>query len=1071
MTTQGRWWSRARRARLAGVVAFLGLVAPEHEALADAADPEPEARAQAEAEPEDLASFPRGAESPTAASEDAMPPSPWTGRTLGEIDLRLPEGELDRELQYLVEPRVGEPYDPQAVARTLALFYRLDRFDGVEAWVGERSDGSLLLQFRLSPRPRIAGVRFEGVGPAERAGVRAAMSRGRGDPYAPGDEERIALDATRWYRDEGWREVRVRARVERPRGGGRRVVLHVTPGVRDRIAEVRFPTGDLAAFGDRATQSFLPAELKPGRPYRERDLAPAVERVLKRFRQRGHVQARLLAGAAADGAARVPIPVERIASGRVRIRLPIDPGPLGEVEFEWTGKAPPNFGRAALLDTIGWSSAGSLSTAFAEDAAERLVRRLQTQGYLDATVQWTLEDDVSPRVEARTAAWKRPLAARARRLGFRLDAGPLVRLYERDVQVDGNRFATDREIRRVLWDASPTVLGHRDRLWSLLGFDIYRHFFTEAEMSAAASVLTDWYRARGFLAATVNWTHTVRESARAGARPSVHLSLRIEEGARTYVDALVIEGLPAGEEGALPPWRRSVEGAPYNPAVLDELSGTVREYLGNRGHADVIVTAQTEPGTTADRVRVVLRLERVGTRRFGTVLVRGNRTTQSSFIRREVEGGGVASGRTFHLSALAGAQERLLRTGLFEGIELQTIDAGGPLRDVEVVVRERDRFHFALGGGISWPDDGPRLSGEARLRNLDGRGLSLWARGRFGIDWAYIFQPELIPQPDYRASVGLDFPHLPGAGLQGALTAILHEQIDESTYRIDRSSIALGLAWRRLPNLDIDARVELQQRAPVRVDPAVRLHPEADQPVTRFWKDADTLVLFGLNLAFDLRDDRFNPRRGLFFSFAADSTPGALLAEAPAFGRAQGRLVGWIPFGDVDAGLQLEGAAGVAWSYDGSLPPVEWRFRLGGTSTVRGYALDALGANGERPGVLAEESLLSAGHPARSVPVGGNAFYRYSAQLQLPLPGLRAFRLVLFHDAGNTVLYGDLPSGVRSSLDTPLWWSVGLGLRRTTPIGPLRIDLGLRPDRIADLARGAAVLGDVVRVHFAVGAL
>lgn len=1041
----------------------------------------------------------------------AQSPASWTGRTVDEVVFVAPPVEDLDELAALVEQRAGASYDPQAVARSLALLYRLDRFEEVEAWLEERAGGGLRLRFELLASPRIGEIVLDGVGPGEGPGVRAALSRARGDRYATGDEDRLALDAARWYRAEGWLDAEAQAVVATPRGGARRIRITVAPGQRYRISEVRFPGGELQVLSDRQLQRFLPPELRPGRPWRERDLQGAVERVLNRYRSAGFVEARLLAAPDAAGTGRSPVSVERTGPGTLRVRLPIDPGPLAEVRLAWRrplgaataldlehkepgqgvrappggeeqaeataetptrpGRPPPGLGRPALLETIGWSTAGSVSSAFAEDASEALVRQLQARGFLFARVEAELEAAVSPTPRPGTPEWQRPFPKEARRLSFTLKPGPPVRLRAADVRMQGQRFASARELRQVLWDASPSVLGHRDRLWALLGIDLYRHFFTEAEMDGAARVMEDWYRARGFQEARVSWSHRVTEARRGSLARRVNLDIAIVEGARTRVRTMRIEGLPPGTDRDVPTWRREVEGAPYNPASIADWSARVREHLADHGFADAEVVVEAVPGPAAGLVDLELAVKPMAAVRFGAVIVRDNRHTHANLVRRELAAGGVSSGAPFRNRALRDAQERVLRTGLFDGVTLQPAQEGGTLRDIEAVVRERNRFAFVLGGGLSWPDDGPRVSGELRLRNLDGRGLSLWARGRFGIRWAYLFDPDLIPQPDYRASIGLDLPQVPGLGVQGSLTAVVHEQIDEATYRIDRSSIALSLAIRRLAALELDARVELQQRAPVRVDPAARLHPSADLPVARVWKDADTFVLFGLNLAADLRDDRFNPTRGLFLSLSAESTPGAIAEGAPAFGRAQGRAVGWIPFGTSAAGLQLEGAAGFAWSYDGELPPIEYRFRLGGTSTVRGFALDDVGASGNRPGVLADEGLLTSGFPERRVPVGGNAYYRYSAQVQLPIPSLRAFRLVFFHDAGNTVVVGSVPDGVDPSFEPGLSWSVGLGIRRTTPIGPLRIDIGLRPDRFAPLARGEAILGDAVRVHFAVGAL
>jgi len=409
-----------------------------------------------------------------------------------------------------------------------------------------------------------------------------------------------------------------------------------------------------------------------------------------------------------------------------------------------------------------------------------------------------------------------------------------------------------------------------------------------------------------------------------------------------------------------------------------------------------------------------------------------------------------------------------LRTGLFDSVTLQAAQSAGRVRDVQVLSEERNRFSFLFGAGLTAPDDGPRVSVEARLRNLDGRGLSLWLRGRASIDWRYL-KFEVRPRLEYRASVGLELPYIPTVPLSGTISAVLNEELDEPTYRLSRSLAALSLAWRGSEFGTLDGRVEVQARAPMRVDPAAQLSAVADIPTDQPLAGAQPLVLLGVKATLDKRDDRFNPSEGVYLSAAVDTTPGDLVVNSAAFGRATGRFVGLLPVGRKGFVIQLEVGGGILWSYNDTIPPVEWRFRLGGASTVRGFRRDAIGPKGTRAGLLESAGLLPGSARDRSVPVGGTAFYRYSVQLLLPLPGLESWRLVLFHDAGNALFYRGVPDTIDSSLSPGLHPSVGIGIRRITPIGPLSLDVGFAVANAKNL--GQIPVGDFVQIHFAVGSL
>ena len=111
------------------------------------------------------------------------------------------------------------------------------------------------------------------------------------------------------------------------------------------------------------------------------------------------------------------------------------------------------------------------------------------------------------------------------------------------------------------------------------------------------------------------------------------------------------------------------------------------------------------------------------------------------------------------------------------------------------------------------------------------------------------------------------------------------------------------------------------------------------------------------------------------------------------------------------------------------------RFYAGGDTTIRGFALDAVGVRHDPP--QDEDTLDKNGFP-----LGGNGVIVLNAELRVPVRG--GLQGVGFIDSGN--VYQRVTTMDLSELRT----AVGFGVRYKSPVGPIRFDLGFKVNRRPD---------------------
>ena len=953
---------------------------------------------------------------PIAARADV---ADFVGKPIASVRLVIEGREAsDPTLVQVVETRVGTPLTMAQVRESVTHLFSLGRFEDVQV-DATLEGGAVALRYDLRPTHPVARIELRGQ--VHAPGVdQGQLRRAIVDRYGVSPPVGRAADVARLVADtlqqRGYLHPSVVPRAELEHAPDRAIlVLTIDPGARTRVGTVNIDAPPNVARAELLSQ--LHAE--PGAAYERDALAAAIARYVERLRKGGYYEAKLTPSVMLlDG--------DRVAN----LTLSVVRGPHVRVVF--AGDPLPADQRAELVPI---EREGSADEDLLEDSSNRIEEYLRGQGYRTAAAPHSREEANGELV-----------------VTFTVRKGPQYRV-ERIV-VSGNSAI-------ALAELEPNLRLREGQP------------FSDARLDTDLSVIEALYHRRGFASAKAQ--PTLRLPPAAGGNQSavpVVVEIAVHEGVRTIVGAVELRGNQAVPEAALRSHIGLQPGQPFTDAQLSADSDTIQQEYANLGYQNATVSAA--PGFNADLTRAdpVFTIYE-GPRLFvDHVLIVGNVRTSTSTIEHELQ---FKTGDPLGLAAVNESQRRLASLGLFRRTQIRTLSHGENARDVLVTVEEAPATTIGYGAGgevrlrvvraekesevaTQRLEFAPRASFQIGRRNLFGKNRSANLFTSFSLypSDSPVFAGQ-APAPsagrfgfsEYRVLGTFREPRVFNTSADALLTGTLEQQI-RSSFNFARRAAGVQLA-RRLTR-DVSATVNYQIQRTKVFDQNIT---QEDQLLIDRTFPRVRLSSFSMSVIRDTRDDAVAPGVGTYLSANAQEAARAIGSEVgfvKSFFTAQlfrtlPHARGVVFAGDARLGLatgfprdlvSTDPATGAVTVEEVRDLPISERFFAGGDTTVRGFALDALG----RPDTISADGF----------PNGGNGLVIFNAELRVPV--WSALGAVSFLDTGNVfaratdINLGDLRS------------SVGVGVRFKSPVGPIRIDVGfkLHREEIAGVLEGRSAL-------------
>lgn len=419
-------------------------------------------------------------------------------------------------------------------------------------------------------------------------------------------------------------------------------------------------------------------------------------------------------------------------------------------------------------------------------------------------------------------------------------------------------------------------------------------------------------------------------------------------------------------------------------AVVDAQTRLIRHLSDSHRPLARIVDRQVIVDHGTQGMRVTVEIDAGPPVRFGPLTVIGHERTEEDYVRALIPW---QQGDPYRQSKVDLARQRLLRTGLFDAVIVETAeeaDAGGELPMTITLVERSPRSisvaaNFSttegFGGDVSWEHRNLFGSNEKLVLRVEGNRITQKVGG-------------ILTRPNWRQAD------------RDLLLTVTGTRTDSKAFN------------------ELGGEVSARVRSPLVTPWFGSLGTSMEGSRIKDTKSSRTLLLFGLpaSLVRDDTVDKLDPRSGSRFRWQATPFTGyfnkpvtflqnTLTASAyqPLDGKQRFVLAGRVKAGSL-LGEKRESI------------PANKRFYAGGGDSVRGYAYQKIGP-------LDDDN----------DPIGGRSLFEFSTEVRARVWG--NFGVVAFVDGGAV-----FPS-VLPSFDETIRFGAGPGLRYLTPIGPVRFDV------------------------------
>jgi outer membrane protein assembly factor BamA len=984
---------------------------------------------------------------PAAPSAPLPGLASYQGKQVLSIDFTGVDRATLEPLPSELPQQPGQPLNVQNLRDSLRRLYATGLYTRMDVQ-GELTDGGVKLTFVGTPRYFFGAVKVTGV-KSDRLAAQLERSTGidLGTAFSDAEVDKGKTAILQSLENSGFHQGKVTAQhPDTPVHGTIPVTYVVQTGPQARV-------GDVSTQGETGLtpkQFRRISKLKLHSKVTQDTTRNALHGLRKHYQKQDRLEAKITQNK------EVFMPLTDLMD----YGFLVDRGPV--VTFVVDGA---HVSHGKLESLVPVFQEGSVDQDLLNEGSRHLRDYFQGKGYFDARVSHT-QQQLAPAggqgqhqgQDQGQDQGKEQITYKKEQITYKIDRGARHRVAS--VQIKGNKYFDSDTLRERLSVTRADFLQRYGR-------------YTEQLVQNDVDSIKNLYQSNGFR--DVDVTPEVKDQDKDSGRMHMQLSVIrvtyvVKEGPQSKFGTVQIVGDTKVPEQQLRSLMNSQKGQPYSTANLAGDRDAMLNYYLSKGFANAQMDVTQTPDKENPQIINVTFRATEGEQAFvNQIYISGLHFTRPFVVDHELD---VHPGDPLDQNALLETQRRLYNLALFNQVDTAIENPTGQesRKNVLIDLEEAKRWDFTYGVGIQAQTGNPNTNcpSVATLIQLgiDPSTYHCSPEGKTGASELVSFDLTRINFRGRDQSITL---HTAYGSLEQAATAIFN-----NPHFFGNENLSFSLSGGYTSNQDVttfaasrlEADAQIQQvigrsasRRPLDTliyrfsYRRVKVDPQSIQVA------ADEIPLLsqparvggpGFTFIRDRRDDPLNAHHGNYFT-AQTFFASSLFASQADYARFDATQSSYYSFGKRRWVIARNTRYGAEASYGGlsyRTVPLPERLFAGGATSHRGFAINQAGPRDTQTGY----------------PLGGGGAFVNTVELrtppaQLPVVG-NNLSFVLFHDMGNVFAE---PGQVFSSLfnwkqpNTPtcrnlavtgglcdfnyMSHALGLGLRYSTPIGPIRVDL------------------------------